>query len=530
MKIKVLIVDDEYLQRGMLKCAIDWDKLDMEIVGEAVDGKEALDISKKINPDIVIMDINIPYCNGIEVSKRIRQRNPDTQIIILTAYGQFDYARDALQLGAVSYILKPLDPAEMAFRLANCAKKLRSSWGQKEKMELLQLQKKQIQKEHFLLKLLTAPVCGEEDVENVLKKYGIDKQNKICVLDLYLYQNSGDYALIDAIEDIIEEFFSTCELLHMDNDFIEILFFKSKPDGFNILAQNLRNRINHEYSGQNRLCGGISHIHNGALDLYYAYQEARVARNQSIPCGRLLSYEPPHFLSFLKKGYYNPESLLNLLRAKKYEDALSMIHNCFEKSDSSQLSFAIATDMLLNFSLFLMELGIDISEKMSDEHKLISHLNELGKFQDVEQELCNFLKTGIELIEKRLPPSTKRKVEDACRFIDHNYTRSDLSLNLVAKEVGVNPSYLSNIFKNECGCSLTRYIMKIRLENARRKIDRDPSIPVSVLAEEVGYTDMYYFSKIFKKQFGISPSKYIGYKRKPIRPCPDSAGNTSIVR
>jgi AraC-like DNA-binding protein len=128
----------------------------------------------------------------------------------------------------------------------------------------------------------------------------------------------------------------------------------------------------------------------------------------------------------------------------------------------------------------------------------------------MEQELCRFIEVEIERIQNRLPPSTKRKVEDARGFIDKNFSRRDLSLDLVAEAVGLNPSYLSTIFKNECGCSLTRYIMNTRLENARQRMNEDPAVSVTALAEETGYTDAYYFSKSFKNQFGISPSKYLG--------------------
>ena len=108
--MKVFIVDDEFLQRQLVKKTVNWEKLGLEIAGEAEDGEEALDKILEEKPDILIMDINIPYINGIQVSEKVKQVLPDTQVIILTAYGEFEYAKQALSLGAASFVLKPVNP------------------------------------------------------------------------------------------------------------------------------------------------------------------------------------------------------------------------------------------------------------------------------------------------------------------------------------------------------------------------------------------------------------------------------------
>ena len=108
--MRVFLVDDEFLQRALVKKTVDWNSLGMEICGEAEDGEEALKKILEEKPDILIMDINIPYMNGIEVSKKVKVIFPEIQVIILTAYGEFEYAREALSFGAVSFVLKPLDP------------------------------------------------------------------------------------------------------------------------------------------------------------------------------------------------------------------------------------------------------------------------------------------------------------------------------------------------------------------------------------------------------------------------------------
>ena len=104
--------------------------------------------------------------------------------------------------------------------------------------------------------------------------------------------------------------------------------------------------------------------------------------------------------------------------------------------------------------------------------------------------------------------TTKKKVNDAVDFIDSNYSRIDMSLNLVADTIGVNASYLSNIFKKEKGCSLSKYLTQTRLEQAKKYLTEYPDKTLIEIAESIGYSDVYYFSKNFKKYYGISPSKY----------------------
>ena len=145
--MRVFLVDDEFLQRALVKKTVDWNSLGMEICGEAEDGEEALKKILEEKPDILIMDINIPYMNGIEVSKKVKVIFPEIQVIILTAYGEFEYAREALSFGAVSFVLKPLDPEELTKELQKCKEKLEHIYRQKSSV-------KKMQKDQFLLEQL----------------------------------------------------------------------------------------------------------------------------------------------------------------------------------------------------------------------------------------------------------------------------------------------------------------------------------------------------------------------------------------
>lgn len=303
--MKVFIVDDEFLQRELVKKTVDWEKLNMEITGEAEDGEEAIEKIETLKPDILIMDINIPYIDGIEVSKWAKKKLPETQIIILTAYGEFEYARQAISLGAVSFVLKPVNPQELMKELMKCREKIKKIQLQRE--TLYELQKKVLKKQE------------EQELLEKLSGIRLPKEQEI----------------------------------------------------------------------------------KGAECVYGDNQE--------------------------------------MLRV--------------------------------------------------------------------------FMERGMTLLEKQRKPAVNKKVREAVKFIDDNFERFDMSLNLVAETVGVNASYLSNIFKKEQGLSLSKYITAVRLEEARRLLTKYTDRTLIEISEAVGYTDVYYFSKNFKSYYGISPSKYQEGKR-----------------
>ena len=177
--MNVFIVDDEFLQRQLVKKTVNWEKLGLEIAGEAEDGEEALDKILEEKPDILIMDINIPYVNGIQVSEKVKQVLPDTQVIILTAYGEFEYAKQALSLGAASFVLKPVNPEELTEELIKCKEKLEKIHHQNNSFQKMREEINQHQKEQYLLERLSG-IGGMEKEERICQILGICRTCVLC--------------------------------------------------------------------------------------------------------------------------------------------------------------------------------------------------------------------------------------------------------------------------------------------------------------------------------------------------------------
>ena len=131
MKIKIIIVDDEYLIRNLIRNCIDWDELEVEIVGEASNAHECLSLIDKSKPDIVLTDINMPLTDGLDMSKHLLEKYPDIKVIVITGYDKFEYAKRSVRLGISDFILKPIDDEELKEAVLRLKDKI-----QKEKSEI----------------------------------------------------------------------------------------------------------------------------------------------------------------------------------------------------------------------------------------------------------------------------------------------------------------------------------------------------------------------------------------------------------
>lgn len=507
--MKAFIVDDEFLQRNMVKKAIAWDEIGIEIMGEAEDGEEALMKILEGRPDIVIMDINIPYMNGIEVSRKVKENLPDIQIIILTAYGEFEYAKQALQLGVVSFVLKPVNPEELCREVLKCKEKLKVLWENRNSMKRMREEITQKQKEKFLLERMSGIVQSERD-ENVREFFNAEQGTKMALLFLKPEEEDCAKALAEDVEEMVEDYFPRYEMLEINGSYVYLLLAQENMEyQLSMLCAYLQEVMNKD----RRLGGGTSLVHQSVSELREAYEEAYSSFRQGRKQRKIHTYNPIHLQSFLRSVSYEAEIFFEKLRKREYAEFLKNVDKCFrdmdEKNAPRQAVLYVSADILIRFSLHMTEQGIDFEGQMETDEDLLFKYQQNGEISEVADILYKILKSGLALLKKQKVSSTRKKAEDARIYINENYNCPDLSLNLVADAIGVNASYLSNIFKKEFNYSLSRYIMASRLKAAKKIMTENPKKTLIEISEMIGYSDVYYFSKNFKNYYGITPSVYM---------------------
>ena len=139
---KVLLVDDEEEVMDVIEHKIDWEQCGFTVIGRAQNGLKALEIAEKMQPDVVITDIKMPYMDGLELSRRLRKENPGIRIMILTGFDEFEYAKEAVHLEIEEYVLKPVNAEE----LSNCMIRVKESLD-RERDEKLNIQ---ILEQHYM--------------------------------------------------------------------------------------------------------------------------------------------------------------------------------------------------------------------------------------------------------------------------------------------------------------------------------------------------------------------------------------------
>lgn len=507
--MNVFIVDDEFLQRQLVKKTVNWEKLGLEIAGEAEDGEEALDKILEEKPDILIMDINIPYVNGIQVSEKVKQVLPDTQVIILTAYGEFEYAKQALSLEAASFVLKPVNPEELTEELIKCKEKLEKIHHQNNSFQKMREEINQHQKEQYLLERLSG-IGGMEKEERIRQILGIRKPVCYVVLLLRFRDKEGKEKQLEEIGDMMQDYFPEYECLEINQQDAVFLLYGENQMEYQV--QLLGGYLQEEMNQSAVFWGGASQPRTAFTELKEAYQEAYSAGRKGRKQKKIHIFEPMDMTTFLGIISYESETINSLLKKRSYQEYMECVEACFDRMKQEnviqQAAYYVAMDILVHFSLYLAEMGIDVGTQVEVDQRALAKLQDYGSTEEIRDILRMILERGRRLLESHKVPATRKKVSDAKEFIDQNFSRFDMSLNLVADAIGVNASYLSNIFKKEQGCSLSKYITSVRLEEARKMIRKYPDKTLLQISEEVGYGDVYYFSKSFKNQYGITPSKY----------------------
>lgn len=193
--MKILIVDDEIITIKMLKTLIDWEKLGLELIGYANDGVQAYDILKNQKVDIILSDIRMANMNGIKLIKKVSNLYEDVKFILMSAYADFEYAKEAMQLGCSNYILKPIDEIELEKTLRKVIEEIR---GKEDKKRIVDSSIKKLQ----LFELYKYMKFGK-NINSVLKdvnSYKIDFNNYYIVLIQQENSSMNDYMRVNSIE------------------------------------------------------------------------------------------------------------------------------------------------------------------------------------------------------------------------------------------------------------------------------------------------------------------------------------------
>lgn len=510
--VKLLVVDDEDFTRRCISEQIDWNAYDVEVVGTAADGEDAWEKICALKPDILIIDIKMPKLNGLELLSKVQKSYPDIDAVILSGFDEFEFAQKALNYGAKSYLLKPVDLSELLSVVITLQEKKIQGREKKEGQNGI---------ETFLRSLIYMEYTPES-LDEMYESAGWAWEYWQSVILLQM-EDISEALCIGAYNILLKKLKQRCEnsrecyLLEKSPQNIMIYILAPEKAQAENAAQEtveLIRRVLNE-ADYHTYTVGVSAANPTIEESGKSYLEASRAVNMKFIYGSGKEYyaasqqwnAPGKALSSNKlirdivenTVYYNEDKVDGL--AEHFFDEAKKKKIRIE--DIRQAIYLVLTGIIKHEAL----VNINISSLYANTGAVIMAFCNCDDELEMRRKLKSFLHTiGRRLSEVKIrkPNQTVIRIE---QYIRDHYMQTDLSLSKIAEEFNFSPAYLSTLFKNNCSQNITDYINAVRVEAACRMLLEDEA-KVSWISEAVGYSNTTYFNKVFKKIKGCSPKDY----------------------
>jgi YesN/AraC family two-component response regulator len=529
--LKVFLVEDEFVIREGIKNNIDWETHGYEFCGEAGDGELAYPMIQRLRPDIVITDIRMPFMDGLELSRLIRRELPDIEIIILSGYQEFEYAKEAIKLGVAQYLSKPINGEELLAELEELSAKI------EEKRRATQIRERYLKEmeENTLRerkKLFQSLVVGDNTAAELLEsaeRLGIDLSAPWYNIILFKTQS-----LRHAQDEYSGSLIRIEEELRSLEDGTTVVSFDRNPEGkafllkaeseeqLQLQQQEYIEKIKDimEKYEHVRYFGGIGRPVNRLRELPASFEQAShaFAHRYLVQDSRILDggylaqgTEEEHFdIKQVNPKQIDRTRIQEFLKQGDREEVVYFVEEFFRDLSNKALQSNIFRQYITMDAYFCVA---DFLESLSTDTQDPETPSQDEKTQQDSdsaiQYIIRILDKALEARDRAASSRYDDVVEQVMKYIEENYAEEELSLNLLASHVNFSPNHLSMIFSQQTGMSFIKYLTDYRMNKAKELL-RCTGKRSSLISQEVGYKDPHYFSYLFKKTQGMTPTQYRG--------------------
>ncbi|CCZ90687.1 MAG: response regulator [Eubacterium sp.] len=533
--MKVFLVEDEYIVREGIKNNIDWEKNGYDFCGEASDGELAFPMISEKRPDIVITDIRMPFMDGIELSRMIKEEYPEIKIIILSGHEEFEYAKAAIQIGVEEYLLKPINGDELLQVVNRVAQKIKE---ENESRETLQEGEGDENFEYAKRQLLSSLIDDNASLSDAMeqgKKIHLNLMAQCYnIMMLKLQRKNKEQGFSQRIL----ELYKTMEDTLKEQDGQSIMFDRA-PEGKVILFMG---------SGEEEIRRNMDVFAGQFREILPEYEDVTYFGSVGVPVMRLRelgeSYEAAshgfsyRFLTEPNQIVDNHTVFDQTRNEKKFSCSIGSvdiqnldkqkIESFLKGGEMDEIHFFveeymkntgdagknsmifrqyIVMDMFFAASHFLTQIT-DGREQLGEPFESPEQMQKI--VSDLEATVVYIKELFTKVMQVRDAQTTEHNsdvVENAKKYISENYHDEELTLNTVAHEVNVSPNHLSAMFSQKTGQTFVKYLTDVRMHRAKELL-KCTSKRSNEICEEVGYRDPHYFSHLFKKNVGCSPIQY----------------------
>ena len=531
--LKVFLAEDEFIIREGIKNNIDWQAHGYEFCGEASDGELAFPLIQKTRPDILITDIKMPFVDGLALSRLVKKELPETEIIILSGYEEFDYAKEAIQIGVARYLLKPINGETLLQEIDSVAEIILGKQKEKEIREKYQkeMEENSLRDQMDLFQHLVTGDCSMEELLSVADKLDLKIMAPwYSIVLLKIQSMKHDYeeysGSIVVVDERIVKLAEPEHVLIFDRalEGRAFLFKADSEDELLAYQKEYLGNVKEVLSGyvNLRYFGGIGTPVNRLREIPASFEDASHAfahrylvAESCILDSSLLMQEGAAENEDFRISAVNPEQIdrtkmQEFLRTGDLDEVVYFVDEFFGKLDGGAMKSRIfrqyiTMDAYFSIVDFLKGLGLQKDEiEAPDQDSSI-----LQDEKSAMDYIVRIMEKALVLREKKASSRYEDVVSEVIHYIEDNYAQEELSLNLLASHVNFSPNHLSMIFSQQTGQTLIRYLTDYRMNRAKELL-RCSSKKSSVISMEVGYKDPHYFSYLFKKTQGMTPTQYRG--------------------
>jgi two-component system response regulator YesN len=522
MSYKVFLVEDEPVTRGGIRNNVDWESAGFVFCGEAADGEMALPLIEASRPDVIITDIKMPFLDGLQLCKIVREHMPWVKVIILSGHDEFQYAQSAVRLGAIEYLLKPVDAAVLQKMLEEVAASL-----DKERQELEQLKKLRedatvnlsLSRERFLLRLVMGGISSAEAVEHS-HKLGLDIVARcyavfVVNIELHECEEPFDYAAYQHFEQIVTDLVGSNPDILLTKKDPEELVLVMKGDCPEELVQEgeFITQLIAQEVGKETTCGLT--IERGSPqhrigDIHYSFAEA-LAKVKAAKQNRV-SHGPRERIDHIELMKLEQARIRDFLLLGNAQDCDRFFDNHLKAVgeaalQSYQIKHYLFVDIILSVAQFVSDLGGNVDEIVPEIHDIDELLLVVETHDQIREKIGDILRRAISLRD-RLPQGEHTIIIQRAKvYIDSNFANPKLSLPEVAAEAGFSPSHFSSVFHQETGETFRDYLSRTRIDHAKELL-RTTNLKISQVAYQSGFGDPRHFGQVFRRKAGVSPQEF----------------------
>lgn len=511
-KISVMIADDEENIRAGLKCIMDWDDLGFSVDYEAENGEQALDIIEESSPEVVVMDLNMPRIQGIEVIRRARASGYSGRFIILSGYSDFKYAQSAIKYGVTNYLTKPVDEDELQKTLEDIGKDM---CLEKEKKGKLQNIRKKA-RDAVIQDLLRANELSlnEEELDEMKLLY--DKYQVVVYETYHTDRQRPEYKLPELLSAFIDA--RDYESCIMNERAVILLKGKAAVSRFMKFLEYYDKRPIQEDSPLDAIFLTYGRYVDKAGDIKISCDEAMKLCDRRF-FGDMgvhkMGYEALEVLNSQKQCVITKDMIrdytqktIGFMQAGSIDRALETLNemkDCLCASNENSTAIRIyMTDMILEIKNQISRIYQGSGDIFAENSEIIDFLETRFYLYEIFEYVQDIAFKVVQMVRGR--QGARSTMEDAASYVDHNYFKN-LTLEEVAPLFGYNNVYFGKVFSKEIGISFNTYLNKKRIEEAK-KLLAGSDIKIYDIAERVGYSDVDYFGRKFRSIEGISPADY----------------------